>query len=222
MLKVIIFNVYIFSLLPTYDKISTGDKMKILLATNNEHKVKEFNEIFEENKVNIELLSLKEFEKVEEPVEDGNSFYENALIKAKYYYDLFKIPVLADDSGLVVDALNGEPGIHSARFASTNTHNASSKDNRIKLLKLMEDETNRKAHFVCSLIFYDGEKIINTNGEFHGEVALRESGENGFGYDSIFYLPEYGKIVSSLDEKTKNKLSHRYKAVKAMIEKLNF
>ncbi len=196
--------------------------MKILLATNNEHKVKEFKEIFEEQQIKIELLSLKEFPKVEDPVEDGSTFYENALIKAKYYYDLFKIPVFADDSGLVVEALNGEPGIHSARFASTTIHNASSKDNRLKLLKLMETKTNRKAHFVCSLVYYDGEKIINTNGEFYGEIAFAESGENGFGYDSLFYLPEYGQTVSSLDEMTKNKLSHRYKAVKAMIEKLNF
>lgn len=194
--------------------------MKILIGTNNLHKLDEFKKIFNEENINIELISLKEMEiKYDDPIEDGNSFYENALIKAKYFYDKYKIPCISDDSGIVVDALNGMPGIYSARYASLSGMENSSINNRHLLLENMNDIKNRKAHFECALVYYDGEQIITSTGIMEGEIAIKESGNNGFGYDPIFILPQYNKTIGELDEKIKNKLSHRYKAIIDFINK---
>lgn len=194
--------------------------MKVILGTNNLHKLEEFREIFKQNNINIELISLKELNmKIDEPCEDGKTFYENALIKAKYYYDYYKMPVIADDSGICCNALGGLPGIYSARYASTDGSNSNSIDNLKKLLYDMKNYEDRSAYFECSIVYYDGNEVINGNGKFYGEIMTEEKGSNGFGYDPIFYLKEYGKTVSELDSALKNKLSHRYQAIMDFIKK---
>lgn len=193
--------------------------MKILLGTNNKHKIKEIKDILNENEINIEVLSLADFSlSIQEPVEDGNSYYENALIKAKYYYEQFKIPVIADDTGLEVFTLNNQPGIFSSRFASQSGEHSSSYDNRKKLLDEMKDKINRNASFKCVMVYYDGKNIYEGKGQMDGEITTKEIGDNGFGYDSIFYLPEYKTSVAELDEKAKNMISHRHNALINLIE----
>lgn len=195
--------------------------MKVLFGTSNEHKIKEVKEIIAKHKLDIVLLSLKDMDVLyDEPIEDGESFLDNAIIKAKYYYEKYQIPVISDDSGLEVVALNGLPGIHSARYASINTYNSSSKDNRVKLLKELENKTNRNAKFTCVVVYYDGVNLINASGEVSGEILNHEQGDNGFGYDSLFYLPNYGKTMAEISEEEKNKLSHRGNAVESLIDLL--
>lgn len=192
--------------------------MKILLGTNNKHKVIELENIIKEFNLNIELYSLNDMkEKFDEPVEDGNSYYENALIKAKYYYEKYQIPVIADDAGLEVYALNNRPGIFSARYASDGVSHASSKDNRLKILNELKDINDRRACFRCEVVYYDGNLIYSGIGIMEGEIMNCEDGNNGFGYDSIFYLPKYNSTVARLSEEEKNKISHRHHAMKALI-----
>lgn len=194
--------------------------MKVLIGTNNLHKLEEFRQIFKAENIDIQILSLKDMPfQVEDPVEDGNSFSDNALIKAKYFYNAYKIPCISDDSGVVVDALNGMPGIYTARYAKLHGMDQTSANNRKVLLENMEGKENRKAHFECNLTYYDGNTIISATGIMNGEISKEEYGTNGFGYDPIFYLPEYEKTVAELDEKVKNKLSHRYNAIMNFINK---
>lgn len=198
----------------------SGENMKVLLATKNEHKIKELQEIINQYKIGIELISLDTLNDFDEVIEDGKTFYDNAFIKAKYYYNKYHLPCLADDSGLCVDSLNGLPGIYSARFASDINHHATSALNRKKLLKMLEKEEERKAHFSCALVYYDGQMTLFSYGELSGFITKEEKGENGFGYDSIFYVPEYQKTLAEMDENEKNKISHRYIASVIMMEKL--
>lgn len=194
--------------------------MKILLGTKNQHKVKELQKIAKEYP-NFEFISLNELKFVEEPIEDGTSFYENALIKARYYYEMYHIPVITDDSGIVVNALNGKPGIYSARYASTNGKDASSIQNRQKLLNDLKEITNRKAYFECDMVFYDGTTTINTSGVFEGEILNEEIGENGFGYDPIFFASCLGKPLGLVSEEIKNQYSHRFLAFSKLLSLLN-
>lgn len=194
--------------------------MKILLATKNKHKVKELEAIFMYSQLDVDLLDLDAFFEVEEPLEDGNTFLENAIIKAKYYYTQFHIPVISDDSGIVVDALNGAPGIYSARYASVNQTNASSADNRKKLLAEMKGVTQRSARFECAMVYYDGQRCITATGKTEGTILEEEVGHNGFGYDTLFYSSEYEKPMGLLSESEKNQISHRGKASKLLIQQL--
>lgn len=192
--------------------------MKILFGTSNAHKIQEVKDIFKEKNIDAELLSLKDMEKqYDEPLEDGQTFLDNAVIKAKYYYEKYHMTVIADDSGLEVDALNGMPGVLSARYASTTTHNASSGDNRKKLLKELEDVNNRAAHFTCVMVYYDGVNLISATGYVNGVITDKEIGNNGFGYDSLFYLPNFDKTMAEIDEEQKNKVSHRGNAVDSLL-----
>lgn len=193
--------------------------MKILIGTKNKHKLKELQNIAREY-LNFEFISLNEFNYVEEPVEDGTSFYENALIKAKYYYDAYHMPVITDDSGIVVDALDGKPGIYSARYASTNGKDASSMSNRQKLLEELKGVTNRKAHFECVMVYYDGNKTIHATGIFEGEILENEIGDNGFGYDPIFFANCLGKPLGVVSDESKNKCSHRFFAFSKLLSLL--
>lgn len=194
--------------------------MRVLLATKNKHKVKELVAIFGNSQLDIEMLNLADFSEVEEPVEDGNTFLENAIIKAQYYYNQFGIPVISDDSGIVVDALDGAPGIYSARYASVNQLNATSADNRRKLLIEMKGITQRSAHFECAMVYYDGAECITTTGKTEGFILEEEVGQNGFGYDTLFYALEYEKPMGLLSEEEKNQISHRGKASRALIQQL--
>ncbi len=190
--------------------------MKLIIASNNAHKLIEIKAIlggaFEE------ILSLREAGIEHETVEDGNSFTENAIKKAREIMEISGCCALADDSGLCVDALGGAPGIYSARFAGEHGNDAA---NRRKLLEEMEGIAARAAHFTCAMALArpDGE-ILTAEGYVFGEIATEEAGENGFGYDPLFYLPELGCTMAQLPPEKKNAISHRHNALQAMLEKL--
>lgn len=190
--------------------------MKILIATNNSHKVKEFKEILKDFQ-DIELITPNELGINLEPNENGNSFEENSKIKCLEFYKASQIPVVADDSGLEIDALNKQPGIYSSRFAG---ENASDKDNRIKVLQLL-DKVNSKdktARFRCVITYYDGEMLEYFNGSVEGKIIDDERGMNGFGYDPIFIPDHFEHTFAELDEEIKNQISHRAIALKKFKE----
>ena len=198
---------------------------KIIVATKNDGKLREIKQLLSE--FDLEILSLKDFPEIGEIEEYGFSFYENSLIKAKTVYDITKIPTLADDSGLCVDFLDGMPGIFSARFAGKSTDvsdgNTDDKMNNQKLLKLLEGlpREERRAYFKCVMIFYYApDKYVSASGKFEGYISETKSGENGFGYDPLFYLPEYNKTSAELSPDEKNKISHRHKALIGVKNKL--
>lgn len=183
--------------------------MKIVFATGNPHKLKEIQEIAGD--VNIEfVLPPKDFN----PIENGNTFEENSFIKAKEAARVSGMISLADDSGLCVDALDGGPGIYSARYADT-------PQKRIdKLLSVLQSCENRKAKFVCAMTLVDGkgQKLYSTRGECFGEIAKSQAGEGGFGYDPIFLVDNTSKTMAELSENEKNKISHRGRALREMLE----
>ena len=175
---------------------------KLIVASNNKGKLKEIKEILSGI---YEVVPMGEAGFNEDIVEDGNSFYENALIKAKTVSSALNADALADDSGLCVEALNGEPGIYSARYSGSHGDDAA---NRAKLLKELEGKENRKAKFVSAVVLYktDGE-IIKGVGETYGTIAFKEEGTNGFGYDPVFVVN--GRTMAELSADEKNKISHR-------------
>ncbi len=183
---------------------------KLILATNNLHKVEEFRQMFEQTPLSgIEILSLKDFPEFEAPPEDGDSFAANATIKARAAAAKLGITALADDSGLCVDALDGAPGIYSARFAGLDKNSA---DNNRKLLDLLAEvpQGRRQAafHAVIVIATPDG-RLYQADGQCRGEIAFTPDGAGGFGYDPIFYLPQYGCTMASLGGDEKNRISHR-------------
>lgn len=184
--------------------------MKAVLASHNKKKIAELREILSE--IGVEVVSQEELGLNLEPEENGTTFEENSAIKAKAIMQEAGIAAIADDSGLVVDALNGEPGVYSARYGGPDLDDTG----RWKLLlKNMEGKTNRACRFVCvvTCAFPDG-SILSTRGECEGVVADGPSGEGGFGYDPIFYLPEWGKSMAELTAQEKNGISHRGQALK--------
>lgn len=191
---------------------------KIIFATGNEEKMREIREILAS--LPVEVLSMKEAGIQADIIEDGKTFEENAVIKAKAIAQLSEEIVLADDSGLVIDYLNGEPGIYSARYMGEDTSYRIKNGNLIQRLEGVPDE-ERTARFVCAIAaaFPDG-TVLTTEGTVEGQIGYEEKGENGFGYDPIFYLPEYGCTTAQLTEEKKNEISHRGKALRKMVEKL--
>lgn len=192
---------------------------RIVFATGNEGKMKEIRMILADLK--IPVLSMKEAEIFAEIEENGTSFEENADIKASGIHKLTPEDiVLADDSGLEIDYLNGEPGIYSARYMGEDTSYRIKNANLVERLSGVEDE-KRTARFVCavSAVLPDG-RILRSRGIIEGRIGYEERGENGFGYDPIFYLPEYGCTTAELSPEIKNKLSHRGKALEAIKEQL--
>ncbi len=198
--------------------------MKILIGTKNQHKLAEMTRImvafFQDKNIELEIVSLNYFPKVKEPLENGTTFLENAQIKAKYYYDIFQIPTLADDSGLEVESLNNEPGIYSARYASNTKGNSTDEANREKLLYRMKDITSRNANFVCAMTLYDGKVFISAIGITSGKILNQEIGENGFGYDSLFYSDELNKPLGIASNDEKDAISHRGKALRSLLNKI--
>ena len=192
--------------------------MKIVFASRNEGKVKEIENMLEG--MDIELVSLKNYKSVPEIVEDGESFHQNALKKAKTVSEITGETVLADDSGLQVDALGGEPGIHSARYAG---NQASDEENNNKLLAKLKDipPEKRDAYFCCVLVIYkhDG-TYYSFEGKWRGIIIDDRRGDNGFGYDPIFYVPELKKTAAELPPEVKNKVSHRGQAFSGLKESL--
>ena len=191
---------------------------KMIFATGNEGKMREVRMILGD--LGAEILSLKEAGIQAEAEENGTTFEENAVIKAKEIMEKTGALVLADDSGLEVDALNGEPGIYSARYMG---HETSYHIKNKNLIERLEGKTGeeRSARFVCAIAacFPDG-RVLTTKGTMEGQIGYEEKGENGFGYDPIFYLPEYQCYSGELPLEEKNKLSHSGKALRLMKEQL--
>lgn len=192
---------------------------KIIFATGNQGKMKEIKEIM--SNVSDRLFSLKECGIDVEIDENGTTFEENAIIKAKTICELTGQMVMADDSGLEVDYMDGAPGVYSARYLGEDTpysvKNATIIDN---LKDAVGDE--RSARFVCVIAtaFPDG-RVITAKGTIEGLIGYEEKGDNGFGYDPIFFVPEYNMTTAQMDSEQKNKISHRGKALLLMKEKLS-
>jgi len=187
---------------------------ELIFATGNKGKLAEVEKIFENS--HFKIISLYDLGDVPEIEETGSTFEENALIKAEAIYNVHKMPVIADDSGLAVEQLNGEPGVYSARYAG---ENCTYDDNNRKLTEsLLHHTTPHKAKFVCSAIFYDGDKKITTIGELHGEMISEFKGTNGFGYDPIFLPDGYERTLAELTTEEKNLISHRAKAFNKLKE----
>jgi len=194
-------------------------KKRIIFATGNENKMKEIRMILAD--LGLEILSMKEAGVFEEIEEDGMSFEENAEIKARAISRVMTNDiVLADDSGLEIDYLNKEPGIYSARYMGEDTSYHIKNASLIERLNGVPDE-KRTARFVCAVAaaFPDG-SVKTVRGTMEGRIGYEEKGENGFGYDPIFYLPEYGCTSAELSGEEKNKISHRGKALRAIKDEL--
>lgn len=190
--------------------------MKIFIATGNKNKIQEIKDIFKDYK-EIEFLSKNDGIEIPEVVEDGKTFEENSYKKAYQISKFLNMTTIADDSGLCVEALNGEPGIFSARYSES----GKDEDNNQKLLENMKNEKNRKAKFVCVItIVKENGEYFSFRGELEGEIAKNLSGTSGFGYDPLFYVKEYDTTLANLSD-IKNKISHRAKALEKLKKELN-
>ena len=207
------------------------NKYKIIFATGNKGKIREIKEIVAagRNAENIEVLSMREADVVADPEENGADFEDNALIKAQAVYDLLlsrPVPenttriVMSDDSGLVIDALDGAPGVHSARYMGYDTDYRLRMEHILDLMKDVPDE-KRTARFVAAVaaILPDGQSRV-VRGAMEGRIGHSIAGENGFGYDPFFYLPQYGKTSAEISPEEKNSISHRGQALRKMLGEL--
>ncbi len=193
---------------------------KVVIATKNKGKVKEIKDILSE--LPVEVVSMQE-EGIEiDIVEDGSSFEENALIKARTVKQYTSAIVIADDSGLEVDCLGGAPGIYSSRFAG---EGATDEKNITKLLAMLEGvgEPERTARFVCAVavVMTDNAHFI-VRGECEGTIGFEPRGRHGFGYDPLFYIPEYGATMAQLGPEVKNTISHRVRALEKMKNRIKY
>jgi XTP/dITP diphosphohydrolase len=190
---------------------------KIVIASKNKGKIRELNALLHD--LGYITITMEEAGINDDIVEDGDSLQSNALIKASYLYERLGTAVMADDSGLFIDALHGQPGIHSARFAGTGI----SEDNIDKVLGLMQDHTNRNAHFAAVICYIADDGVTHFyEGRIHGKITNARSGAGGFGYDPIFVPDGYTETFGVLSEVVKNTLSHRARAVGKMVEDLRF
>lgn len=191
---------------------------ELLVATNNAHKLSEIKDIFNSLNFNVNLKSPSDFNDHTEPLEDGLNFKENAYIKAKYYFDKYHIPTIADDSGICIKYFNNYPGVHSSRFLNSSSYH----DRNEKILELMKNVKDRTCVFNCCLCYIDNNgKEQYFNSTLEGEISLEQKGEYGFGYDPIFYLKEFNKTNAELTNYGKNKISHRYKVLKEFVNEIN-
>lgn len=189
---------------------------KIIFATGNAGKAREVKNLL--NEIGLEVISLLDLEDIPEIIEDADTFEGNAEIKAKVIYDLFKEPVIADDSGLSVEQLNGQPGVYSARYAG---EGCTYSDNNKKLLKELEQfDEPHPAKFICSAVYYDGREFTHVLGEIKGKIINEFRGTNGFGYDPIFVPDEIegGQTMAELELAEKNRISHRARAFNQLKE----
>ncbi len=190
--------------------------MKIIFATGNKGKLKEVKKIF--NDTDFEIVSLAEMGFDEEIEETGNTFEQNAFIKAETIFKKYKIPVIADDSGLMVEQLNGQPGVYSARYAG---ENASYEDNNKKLLhELNKFPQPHLAKFVCCAVFLNEETRFSVTGELEGEIIEEYKGSEGFGFDPIFKPLDKEQTLAEMGIIEKNKISHRAKAFEKLKQKM--
>lgn len=190
--------------------------MKLILASNNGHKLTEIKAIL--GSEFDEILSMREAGIEHETVEDGSSFMENAEKKAREIMEISGCCALADDSGICVDALDGAPGIYSARFSGV--HGDDKANNRLLVEKLSGCD-NRGAHYTCAIVLArpDG-TVLRAEGYLYGQIGYEEVGTNGFGYDPLFILPEYGCTAAQLSPEEKNRISHRANALHALLAQL--
>jgi len=189
--------------------------MKIIAATKNKNKLREFGEILKD----FEIVSQEEAGVDIDVEETGSTFEENSMLKAKAIFDATGITAIADDSGLCVDALGGAPGVYSARYGGEGYDD----EGRVQLLlKNMKDvpDSERSARFVCAITLVGNEGIITARGECEGKINYAPIGENGFGYDPVFYMEEYDKTTAQMSPDEKNAVSHRGKALRIFAEKL--
>ncbi|MBO9130534.1 XTP/dITP diphosphatase [Bacillus sp. 165] len=192
----------------------------VVIATKNLGKVREFASLFE--KYELQVKSLHDFPYIEEIEETGTTFEENAILKAESLCKQLEEIVIADDSGLIVDALNGKPGVRSARFAGEQ------KDDQANIQKVLEelkdvDKAKRTARFYCALAVAfpeEDKKTVIVNGTCEGKIIDQPRGENGFGYDPIFYIEEMKNTMAELTKEEKNKISHRARALRKLEEKI--
>lgn len=193
--------------------------MRIVIATGNKDKVREINEILKGT--DFDAVSMKEIGIDPEIIEDADTFEGNALIKAKTVHELTGDYVMADDSGLCIDALNGAPGIYSSRFCG---EDSTYEEKFKKIFEMLKDvpEEERTAKFVCAIAVVrpDGSSFT-VRGECYGVLHEKPMGEGGFGYDPIFYVPEFGMTTAQMTKDQKNSISHRGKALRAMVDKLS-
>lgn len=190
--------------------------MKIIFATQNKGKAEEVKAIFAGS--SIEIISLYDLGNNIDIEEHGTTFRENAFIKAKAVYDIYKVPVVADDSGLEISQLNGRPGVYSARYSG---ENCTYEDNNLKVIEELKDLPEPHiAKFISYAVYYDGKNDIEAIGELPGQIIKEPRGENGFGYDPIFIPDGFEKTISELDFELKNKISHRAKSFAALKNKL--
>jgi len=193
--------------------------MKVVLASKNPHKLVEISKITE--RFGIELVLQSQLGVDIDVEETGTTFEENSFLKAEAVMKATGLPALADDSGIAVDALNGEPGIYSARYGFDDSLDDWGR--LLLLLKNTEDvpDGQRQAQFVCVITFVTPEgQTIQARGEIHGELTREPKGENGFGYDPIFYYPPLGKTTAELSPEEKNQVSHRANALQLFYEKM--
>ena len=184
---------------------------KLIVASNNKGKIKEIKEILKDV---YEIVPMGEVGFNEEIEENGSTFFENALIKAKAVSVALGVNALADDSGLCVDALGGAPGIYSARFSGAHGDDAANRKKLLNELKDLKNPEERKAKFVSSVVLYKrGGEVVSGTGETHGFIAFKEEGKNGFGYDSLFVSDDLGKSFGLASAEEKNSVSHRKRAL---------
>lgn len=190
--------------------------MKIIFATQNKSKAKEVKAIFANS--STEIFSLYDLGNNIDIEEYGTTFRENAFIKARAVYDIYKVPVVADDSGLEVEHLNGRPGVYSARYAG---EICSFEDNNLKVIDELKDFPEpHTAKFISYAVYYDGKNEIEAIGELPGHIIKEQRGRNGFGYDPIFIPDGFEKTISELDFDLKNRISHRAKSFDVLKKKL--
>ncbi|WP_432734471.1 XTP/dITP diphosphatase [Maridesulfovibrio sp. FT414] len=187
----------------------------VVLATRNKGKIAEFDALLKD--FGLEVKGLDEFPEIGDIPEPGETFLENAIIKAQTVANLTGLVAVADDSGLEVDALNGAPGVYSARYSG---EDATPEKNNIKLLGALEgvEEERRTARFVCVMVAATPDNIrIQSRGEWDGRIAFELSGDQGFGYDPLFFDPELGCVAAKMTRETKNSRSHRGKALRSLM-----
>jgi len=193
--------------------------MKVVLASNNKGKLRELGELLADH--DIELVAQGDLD-IPEAVEDGLSFVENAILKARHACAHSGLPAIADDSGLEVDALKGAPGIHSARYAGTHGDDAANNRKLLEALREVPDE-DRSARFQCVMVFMRHAKDptpLVCQGSWEGRILREARGENGFGYDPLFWVPEENATAAELPAEIKNALSHRGKALRELMRRL--
>ena len=190
--------------------------MKIIAATKNKNKLREFGEILK----GFEIISQEDAGVNIDVEETGATFEENSYLKAKAIYDITGITTIADDSGLCVDALDGEPGVYSARYGGEGYDDKGRVELLLKNMKDVPDE-KRTARFVCVITLVGNDGVTTARGECEGKIGYEPKGENGFGYDPVFFVEQYGKTMAEVSPEEKNAISHRGKALKIFAEKFN-